>query len=113
MTLRCPVCRAENTSGPPCRRCRADLSLLAAVEARREFHFTRARDALRDGQLAPSRHQLDRAEELPAAPAQELPGAEDLRPGPDPRRVRACLLLLAGDFPAAWAGYAATHFTMK
>jgi hypothetical protein len=99
MTLRCPVCRAENATGPACRRCRADLTLLAAVEARRDFHFTSARDALRDGRLDAARDDLDRAEEL--------------RAGPDTRRVRACLSLLAGDFPAAWAQYAATHFTMK
>jgi len=91
MTLRCPVCRAENTTGPACRRCRADLSLLAAVEARRDFHLTRARSALRDGRPDAAREDLDRAEELHA--------------GPDTRRVRACLSLLAGDFSAAWAEY--------
>jgi hypothetical protein len=96
MTLRCPVCRAENTTGPACRRCRADLSLLAAVEARRDFHFTRACIALREGRLDAARNDLDRAEEL--------------RAGPDVRRVRACLSLLAGDFPAAWAQHAATLF---
>ena len=26
--MRCPVCRADNTEGPQCRRCRADLSPL-------------------------------------------------------------------------------------
>src|SRR5262249_17865113 len=33
--MRCPVCKAENAQGPACRRCKADLSLLFAVEARR------------------------------------------------------------------------------
>jgi hypothetical protein len=93
MTLRCPVCRAENAAGPLCRRCRADLSLLAAVEDRREAHLARARVALRDGRLDDARKELDRATEL--------------RAGPDVRRVRACLFLLAGDFPAALAEHAA------
>ena len=33
--MRCPVCRAENTEETTCRRCRADLSLLAALEQAR------------------------------------------------------------------------------
>ena len=93
MTLRCPVCRAENTTGPLCRRCRADLSLLAAVEERRDAHLARAQVALRDERFAEARKELDRAAEL--------------RAGPDVRRVRACLFLLAGDFSAALAEYAA------
>jgi hypothetical protein len=94
MTLRCPVCRAENTAVPLCRRCRADLSLLAAVEARRDGHLARARVALRDGRLADARDELTRAEEL--------------RTGPDVRQIRACLFLLSGDFSAALAEHAAT-----
>lgn len=35
--MRCPVCRAENDRGPNCRRCRADLSLLFALEKQRRF----------------------------------------------------------------------------
>ena len=35
MALRCPVCKAENAQGPNCRRCKADLSLLFALEDRR------------------------------------------------------------------------------
>src|SRR5262249_46077673 len=31
----CPCCKASNDVGPNCRRCKADLSLLFAVEARR------------------------------------------------------------------------------
>src|SRR5436309_2927847 len=33
--MRCPVCRAENTTGPQCRPCRADRSPSFAQEARR------------------------------------------------------------------------------
>ena len=30
--IRCPVCKAENSQGPTCRRCKADLSLLFRLE---------------------------------------------------------------------------------
>ena len=83
----CPVCRAENTSGPTCRRCRADLSLLAAVEARRDFHVNRARTALRNGDLDTS--------------AAELAEAAALRGGPDVRRLQACRFILGGAFASA------------
>jgi hypothetical protein len=89
----CPVCRAENTTGPACRRCRADLSLLAAVEARREFPFTRARAALRDGDRDSAATEITRA------------GA--LRDGPDLARLRACLFILNRDFGPALATYRA------
>jgi hypothetical protein len=89
MILRCPVCRAENTSGPTCRRCRADLSLLAAVEARRDSHLTRARAAIHD-------RQFDVA-------LNELADAERLRFGPDIRQLRAVSFLIAGDFSSALA----------
>src|SRR5262249_40695080 len=36
MALRCPVCKAENTQGPQCRRCKADLALLFALEEQRQ-----------------------------------------------------------------------------
>ena len=35
MTIRCPVCRADNDAGPACRRCKADLAPLAELETRR------------------------------------------------------------------------------
>jgi hypothetical protein len=34
--MKCPVCRVDNEQGPSCRRCRADLSLLFALEEQRE-----------------------------------------------------------------------------
>jgi hypothetical protein len=40
--MRCPACRAENTTGPLCRRCRADLSLLFDLEARRKHALAEA-----------------------------------------------------------------------
>ena len=86
--LRCPVCRAE-TAGPVCRRCRADLGLMEAVEARREFHISSATAAMAGEQFDTALVKLD--------------AAEQLREGADIRRQRACAYLLAGDFEAALA----------
>ena len=33
--MHCPVCKADNSQGPQCRRCKADLSLLFALEEQR------------------------------------------------------------------------------
>jgi hypothetical protein len=41
----CPVCKADNTTGPACRRCKADLSALYALEARREIALVAAHTA--------------------------------------------------------------------
>src|SRR5439155_1560949 len=46
ITMRCPVCRAENGDESSCRRCRADLSLLAGLEARRRCELAAAQNAL-------------------------------------------------------------------
>jgi Flp pilus assembly protein TadD len=92
MTLRCPVCRAENAAGPICRRCRADLSLLAAVEARRDHHLAAARTAVADSRFDDAVEELVRAAEL--------------RHGSDIHRLRACAFLLAGDFASARSEYA-------
>jgi hypothetical protein len=97
MNLRCPVCRAENTTGPACRRCRADLSLLAAVEDRRDHHLAAARTAIADGRFDDGIGELARAEEL--------------RHGPDVRRLRACAYVLAGDFRSALAEQLAARAT--
>src|SRR4051794_39015958 len=93
MTLRCPVCRAENTAGPNCRRCRADLSLLAAVEDRRAYHLAAAATEILSGYFANALMQLQQAEQL--------------RPGPDIRRIQACAHLLASDFQSAIAQHPA------
>lgn len=87
--LRCPVCRADNTTGPVCRRCRADLSLLAAVEARRDFHFTRARAAVAAFDVAAARAEVELVRRL--------------RPGPDAGRLEAIISLLSGDYSSALA----------
>ena len=45
MPIPCPCCRASNDTGPACRRCKADLALLFALEANRAEHFAAARVA--------------------------------------------------------------------
>ena len=91
MKMRCPVCRADNSTGPICRRCKADLSLLIAVEAGRIEHFTLCGQAVRGGRFADA--------------FEELADAEALRGGADIRRYRACVFLLAGDFASAAVEY--------
>jgi hypothetical protein len=89
--LHCPVCRADNPTPPACRRCKADLSLLWALEARRDYYLSTAKTAV-------AAERFDQALE-------ELTQAEELRTGPDVRRLRACVSLLAGDFDAALSEY--------
>ena len=93
MKLNCPVCKAENTTSPTCRRCRADLSLLVSLEVRREHYLASACQAIRDGRLDDGLGELTKV--------------DDLRVGPDSRRMRACAYLLAGDFPSAAAEHGA------
>jgi hypothetical protein len=85
--ITCPVCRASVDSGPQCRRCKADLSLLFALEARRDAVLTAARRSLAAGQT-----------DVALALAH---GAERLRRGEDARRVIAVLHLLRREFAAA------------
>ena len=40
--LRCPVCKADNSAGRACRRCKADLSLLFALEEERSWQIAEA-----------------------------------------------------------------------
>ncbi len=90
MTLTCPCCRASNETAT-CRRCRADLSLLMAVEARRDFHVVSAKRFAADGRAGEALTHVARAE--------QLRGGEDLR------QLRATLLLLHGDYAGAVAVY--------
>lgn len=93
MTLTCPCCKAVNTADT-CRRCKADLSLLVAVETVRGGHVVLARRFVAELRTAEALAHLDRAAAL--------------RPGDDLRPVRACVLLLAGRFADALAAYHAT-----
>lgn len=49
MNITCPCCRAANASGPQCRRCKADLGLLFALEEQNEDSKTQAVEALLQG----------------------------------------------------------------
>ena len=90
MTLTCPCCRATNQTAT-CRRCRADLSLLMAVEARRDFHVTSAKRFAADGRAGDALTHVARAEQL--------------RAGEDLRQLRAALVLLHGDYAGAVGVY--------
>lgn len=90
MTLTCPCCRASNETAT-CRRCKADLSLLAAVEARRAFHLTSAKRFAADGRAAEALRHVEQAAEL--------------RGGADVSQLRAVLLLMRGDYAGAVAAY--------
>jgi hypothetical protein len=93
MTLTCPCCRASNETAT-CRRCKADLSLLVAVEERREYHLTLARRFAADLNCADALVHVDHASQL--------------RPADDTRQLRAALLLLNGQFDRALQAYDGT-----
>ncbi len=89
--MRCPVCRAENTEGPACRRCRADLSLLFALEEQRAELMARAVQAARS---------VDWPE------VARLAGeANALRRAADATQLLAVAALLQRDFGRAWDVY--------
>jgi len=85
--LRCPVCKADNTSGPNCRRCKADLSLLFDLEAHRDRLLGEAHALAAEGSW---REFLALVEQ-----------AHGLRRGEETRRLRAVGRLLIGDFSGA------------
>jgi hypothetical protein len=91
--MRCPVCKAENSQGPACRRCKADLSLLFALEGRRGRTLAEARAALAEGRW-PEAHA--RAEL-----------ADHLRSDEESLRLLAVAALLDRDFHQAWRCYRA------
>ena len=91
MPVPCPCCKASNDTGPSCRRCKADLSLLFAVEAERTSLVAAARTLAAECRYSESLAALDRAAQL--------------RRGDDASRVRAAVLLLGRDFAGALAAY--------
>ena len=91
MPLSCPVCRAANDQGPACRRCKADLSLLFAVESQRGAQVAAAARAL--------------ALRQPDVAISHAEAAADQRRGADVHRLLAAAYLLRGDFPAVWNEY--------
>jgi hypothetical protein len=86
--MRCPVCKAENVSGPNCRRCKADLTLLFALEDRRAWALAAARQALRGGKW---REATTFAEE-----------ANKLRADEESRKLLAGVWLLRREFARAF-----------
>ena len=88
MAIRCPVCKAENASGPTCRRCKADLSLVFALEDQRWGALSEAHDAL-DERRYPDAHNAALR-------------ADHLRRDEASGRLVALTALLCGDHAQAW-----------
>lgn len=86
--MRCPVCQADNNEDVACRRCRADLSLLFALEELRCRCLDAAQKCLGQCQVAPALEHIRRADEV--------------RHGPDTDRLAAVAQLLGGNFSEAW-----------
>ncbi|HEY3787528.1 MAG TPA: hypothetical protein VGL71_01680 [Urbifossiella sp.] len=95
MAIPCPCCKASNETGPLCRRCKADLSLLFAIDAERAESLASARGSLADLQLEDAFAALERA--------------EPLRRGPDITRLKAAVFLLNRDFASALSAYDESH----
>lgn len=89
--MRCPVCKAENTQPPQCRRCKADLGLLWTLEAQRARLLADARRRLAAGSIRRA--------------AVDAEDADWLRSDEDSRRLVAVTSLLNRDFAGAWEGY--------
>jgi hypothetical protein len=89
--IRCPACKADNAQGPTCRRCKADLALLFALEARRSALLGQARADATAGRWAQA-----------YAAASE---ANALRQGEDSARLVAVAALMCRDFHQAWRSY--------
>ncbi|HEY2911298.1 MAG TPA: hypothetical protein VGI99_13695 [Gemmataceae bacterium] len=87
MAIPCPCCKASNDVGPNCRRCKADLGLLFAVDAERTERLQDARRMLGEARFDEALHSLGEAEKL--------------RRGGDLTRLKAVACLLKRDFRAA------------
>jgi hypothetical protein len=90
-TVACPCCRASNETGPNCRRCAADLTLLFRLESDRDALLAAAADDIASGRAA--------------AALAALAQAEALRPGDDLVRLRAVAKLTNLDFASALRDY--------
>jgi hypothetical protein len=93
MPVECPCCRAANAAGPACRRCKADLGDLFAVESRRAVAVAACRAAL--------------AANDPDLALTHIDEAEAHRRGPDLFPLRAAAHLLNRHYTAAWKWYRA------
>lgn len=83
----CPSCKANNHTGPNCRRCKSDLSLLIALETRLTWLREQALLALSEGQ--------------PRIALQHLHEAWFLKPVPECLRWQAWAYLQLADYSAA------------
>lgn len=90
--LRCPVCKADDPQGPRCRRCKADLSALVALEKQRRRALDAAYACAVSGQW---RRCLAIAL-----------GIDALRRDEESRRLVAAAQLLNRDFAVAWQEHA-------
>lgn len=88
MPLRCPVCRAENSSPPSCRRCKVDLSLLFDLERSRDYLLHEARQHLRAWRRQAALQCAERANAL--------------REDETSLQLFGLASLLCGDHPQAW-----------
>ena len=91
MPIPCPCCKASNDDGPNCRRCKADLALLFAIEADRTATLERARSLVAGLNFDEAIAALDRANHL--------------RQGDDFVRRKAAVKLLQRDFAGALRVY--------
>ncbi len=91
--MRCPVCKAGNTTGSSCRRCRADLSLLFTLDEQRQALLAKAQQAL----------QLRQPEQAEALAVQAL----RLRADGTVYQILAVSQLLQRNYAAAWRSYLA------
>jgi hypothetical protein len=89
--MRCPVCKAQGNVGPNCRRCKADLSLLLALEQQREQLLQQACVCVRQG-------------DWPGFAARAAQ-ADSLRHDAESGRLVALARLLDRDFAAAWQAW--------
>jgi hypothetical protein len=91
MPLTCPVCKAENAAGPACRRCKADLTMLFALDERRTALLAQSQQFSQRGEL---REALRIARQ-----------ANDLRCDRESLRWLTLMLLLDENFGEAWQAY--------
>ena len=91
MPVPCPCCKASNATGPNCRRCKADLAELFALDTHAEALLAEARNRIHAGDARRAAAIIDRALET--------------RRTPEALRLRAVAAYLGRDFPAALAWY--------
>lgn len=91
VSVPCPCCKASNTSGPQCRRCKADLSLLFAIESQRLRFVAQAREQVRLGRIAEA--------------IATVSACQRLRAHPDALRILALASVVNRNFAAARRAY--------